>query len=437
VYPSREQVAEDLRLLARNWRLLRIYSADQHSEDVLRVIREEKLDMAVMLGIWLSREPGKEEPNAHQIAAGIRMANEFEDIIVAVNVGNEVLIEWTAHPVPEKRMIRYVRQVRAAISQPVTVADNYVWWRDHGAALAREVDFIMMHTYPIWERLDIDEGLSYSIENFEGVRAAHPDMPIVIGEAGWASYTEGNLHVARAGDERKQARHYQELMAWARKEEITVFWFEAFDEPWKESGTERHWGLFTADRKAKPVMQELYSDLMPDGPTSPSYPERIEPVGPQLSVAFRADLARAIPDGSVNALGPGLGSSGVESYEGAEGGTALRLSFTGESWGGVYFNLDRHDASASRALAMRLKLPAGTTALELKLEGPETNGASVDLMDHVVGRDDAGWTSCSVPLVEFKGVDRSQLAVLGLWNPLDSKREFLVGDLVVDDIRFE
>ncbi|NIV45508.1 MAG: glycosyl hydrolase, partial [Gammaproteobacteria bacterium] len=40
--------------------------------------------------------------------------------------------------VEEEQVIRYVRQVKAAVTQPVTVADNYVWWRDHGAALARE-----------------------------------------------------------------------------------------------------------------------------------------------------------------------------------------------------------------------------------------------------------------------------------------------------------
>ena len=71
-------------------------------------------------------------------------------------------------------MIRYVREVKAGVHQPVTVADNYVWWRDYGAALAREVDFITMHTYPLWERKDIDEGLSFTIENYESVRAAHP-----------------------------------------------------------------------------------------------------------------------------------------------------------------------------------------------------------------------------------------------------------------------
>ena len=271
--PSQTQVEEDLRILARNWRFIRVYGADRHSEDVLEVIRREKIDLEVMLGIWLDREPGAEQDNARQIADGIRLANEYQDVVVAVNVGNEVLIEWTSHPVREERVIRYVREVKAGVTQPVTVADNYVWWRDHGTALAREVDFITIHSYPLWERKDIDEGLSYTVENYEAVRAAHPGKPVVIGEAGWATYTEGNLHVPRGGDERKQQRYYEELTNWARENAVTVFFFEAFDEPWKGTGTEGHWGLFTADRKAKPAMQKLYPELMPDGPTSPGYPE--------------------------------------------------------------------------------------------------------------------------------------------------------------------
>ncbi len=437
VYPSQDQVAEDLRILARNWRLIRVYGANRHGEDVLEVIRRENIDLKVMLGIWLGREPGAEHGNARQIANGIRLANEYEDVVVAVNVGNEVLIEWTAHPVREEQVIRYVREVKAAVTQPVTVADNYVWWRDHGAALAREVDFIAIHVYPLWEGKDIDEGLSYTVANYEAVRAAHPDRTIVIGEAGWATYTEGNLHVPRGGDERKQQRYYEELTAWARENEVTVFFFEAFDEPWKGTGTEGHWGLFTVDRKAKPAMQKLYPDLMPDGPTSPSYPERIAAAGPDIAVALRADLAEVIRNGSVNPLGPGVSACGVVPMEEAEGGTALRLAFTGESWGGVYFMLGRYDASAASALAMRLKMPDEVAMLELKLEGQETKSQSVNLVEHAAGREEAGWRTFIVPLAEFDEIDLSQVTILGLWNPSDQAEAFVPCEVIVDDLRFE
>jgi hypothetical protein len=390
-----------------------------------------------MLGIWLGREPGAEQGNARQIADGIRLANEYEDVVVAVNVGNEVLIEWTAHPVPEEQVIRYVREVKEGVTQPVTVADNYVWWRDHGTALAREVDFITMHTYPLWERKDIDEGLSYTVANYEEVRAAHPDRAIVIGEAGWATYTEGNLHVPRGGDERKQKRYYEELTGWARENKVTVFFFSAFDEPWKGTGTEGHWGLFTVDRKAKPVMQILYPELMPDGPTSPGYPEQIAAAGPDIAVALRTGFANAVQNGSVNPLGPGVRTSGVVPVAGAEGGTALKLAFTGESWGGVYFILGKHDASAAGAVAMRLRLPDEVVALELKLEGPETNTQSVNLIEYATDRDQAGWRTFAVPLAEFDEIDLSQVTILGLWNPSDRAEAFLPCEVIVDDIRFE
>ena len=436
-YPSQDQVAEDLSILARNWRLIRVYKADRHGEDILAVIRREKIDLKVMLGIWLDGEPVAEQSNAQQIANGIRLANEYKDVVVAVNVGNEVLVEWTAHPVTENQVIRYVREVKAGVSQPVTVADNYVWWRDHGAELAREVDFITMHSYPLYERKDIGQGLSYTVENYEGVRAAHPTKTIVIGEAGWATYADSNLNVPRAGNERKQQRYYKQLTNWARKNQVTVIFFEAFDEPWKGSGTEGHWGLFTVDRKAKRVMRKLYPELMPDGPTSPSYAKQMASFGPDIAVALRADFASVLRNGSVNLLGPGLKTSGAVPMEEAEGGAALRLAFTGENWGGVYFILGKYDASAASAVSMRLRLPDEVAGLELKLEGPATNAQSVNLIEHAGDRDEAGWRTFTVPLAEFEQVDLSRVVILGLWNPSDQMEALVPCELMVDDIHFE
>ncbi|HDQ44136.1 MAG TPA: glycosyl hydrolase [bacterium] len=270
-YPSREQVLEDLRILEKNWRIIRTYGADRHSEDVLEVIRENRLRLSVLLGIWLDGEPGNEAENAVQIENGIRLANAYPDVVVAVNVGNEILVHWSDHRVPEDRVIQYVRRVREEIRQPVTVADDVIYWREHGKALSEVVDFVSMHTYPMWWGQDIDDAMPMTRAHFQSVRDFLPDKTIVISEAGWATYTEGELHAPRAGDEIKQKRYFEELMAWAEQNGVTVFYFEAFDEPWKGTGTEGHWGLFTEGRKAKPAMQDWYPERMPDGPTSPVY----------------------------------------------------------------------------------------------------------------------------------------------------------------------
>ena len=286
VNPTEEEILEDLEILMNysNFRLIRLYDSRENSEAVLRIIRENDIDMKVMLGIWLSAElsnhegcPWLDEPipdseleenkvlNRREIERGIQLAREYEDIIVAVNVGNEALVSWTDHLVETDTVIEYVKQVKNAVSQPVTVAENYFWWATEGLVLAKEVDFIGVHTYPVWEEKDIDEGLSYTIENLQLVRDALPDSPMVIAEAGWATIAS---EFGERASEEKQMRYYKELFDWATEMNITTFWFEAFDEDWKGDpndplGAEKHWGLFTVDREAKLLMQHKYPELVP------------------------------------------------------------------------------------------------------------------------------------------------------------------------------
>jgi len=163
-------------------------------------------------------------------------------------------------------VIAYVKQVKDAIDQPVTVAENYKWWAESGADLARELDFIGLHVYPVWEGKDIEEGMPYTIANVQEVANALPRARIVITEAGWAT---GASEFGERASEEKQKRYCEDLIAWAAEMNITTFLFEAFDEDWKGNpddpqGAEKHWGLFTIDRKAKLVMQDKYPDLVPE-----------------------------------------------------------------------------------------------------------------------------------------------------------------------------
>ena len=277
IEPSDAQILEDLEILVdHGFGLIRMYDVDNKTQRTLALIREHDLPMTMLLGIWLRAEfsnhegcPWLDEPipeeelaanalaNAQEVALGIELAREYEDIVVAVNVGNEALVDWNDHMVPLENVIEYVNQVKSAISQPVSVADNYVWWAEEGAPLAAEVDFLGIHTYPAWEEKTIEEALPYTIDNLERVRAALPDKPIAILEAGWA--TTASEFGDRA-NEASQARYYHEIREWAEQANMTVFFFEAFDEPWKGNpdnplGAEKHWGIFFVDRTPKQVMQ--------------------------------------------------------------------------------------------------------------------------------------------------------------------------------------
>jgi exo-beta-1,3-glucanase (GH17 family) len=276
VNPSREEILEDLNILAaHDFNLIRLYDAGANSLTTLQLIREHALPIKVLLGMWLQAEfsnhegcPWLQEPipeaelaanallNAAEVSRGIEMANEFSDIVIAVNVGNEALVDWNDHMVPLENVIEYVRRVKASIAQPVTVADNYEWWIRDGAPLAAEVDFLGVHTYPAWEEKPIGQALSYTIENLQRVHAALPGRPLAILEAGWASTA---IEFGGRASEANQARYFRELYDWARNTNTTVFFFEAFDEPWKGNpdnalGAEKHWGVFKVDRMPKQVM---------------------------------------------------------------------------------------------------------------------------------------------------------------------------------------
>jgi len=285
VNPSTDEILEDLEILvAHDFRLIRLYDSGENSALTIELIRKHRLPIKVMLGIWLEAEisnhegcPWLDEPipeselaanaehNAAELQRGIDLAREFEDVVVAVNVGNEALVSWNDHMVPVETIISYVRRVKAAIEQPVTVAENYVWWMQDGEELAAAVDFLGVHTYPEWEGKTIDEGLAYTIENVEGVRAALPDKPIAILEAGWATVAE---EFGERANEANQARYYREIQDWAHATNTTVFFFEAFDEPWKGNpdaplGAEKHWGLFNVDRTPKQLLRESPSANRP------------------------------------------------------------------------------------------------------------------------------------------------------------------------------
>jgi len=278
IFPSDAQILEDLRILAyqEGFGLIRLYDSQQNSADVLRLIQEHQIPLKVMLGIWLNAELSNHEgcswiteptpdhilaenaaSNRAEVESGIRLANQFPDIVVAVNVGNESLVTWNDHLVSLDSMISHLKRVKAAIAQPVTTADNYKVFAHHGAALAKHLDFLAVHTYPVWEHKTINDALAYTIENLKETRAVLPDIPLVIAEAGWPSTSSEFPQEANVAN---TARHFQELMDFGRAHQMTVFWFEAFDEDWKGDpdnplGAEKHWGLYYADRSPKSPSQ--------------------------------------------------------------------------------------------------------------------------------------------------------------------------------------
>jgi exo-beta-1,3-glucanase (GH17 family) len=267
IYPSYEEIKEDLLILAKNWKYLRLYDCSPHAESVLNVIDREKLRFKVMLGTDMAAEmsnphcpwgadfsdatlDANKQHNSDEVDRAIALSNRYADIVFSLSVGNEASVEWTDHMVPVDRLVSYVKKIKLAIRQPVTFCENYDPWTYKLEPLAAVLDFISVHTYPAWEYRTMEDALEYTKQNYHST----------------ASNGRG-IEPWNASEE-LQASYYEQLLEWTTEEKVLTFVFEAFDEPWKGSPDpqepEKHWGLFDVERKPKLVMRNTYSELLPD-----------------------------------------------------------------------------------------------------------------------------------------------------------------------------
>jgi len=336
IEPTIVQLKEDLKLLsAMNIKVLRTYNVhNKEVSNLLLAIRELKkensnFEMYLMLGAWIDCKNAwtslppihnvESDRNAIEIAEAVRLSNEYPDIIKIIAVGNEAMVKWAAsyyvEPAIILKWVNHLQKLKKEKKLPenlwVTTSDNFASWgggdKEYHVEdlnqIIKAVDYISMHTYPMhdthyhpvfWgilesekqlpEKQKIDAAMlrsrDYAINQYKSVynymKSLGVDKPIAIGETGWASLAS-DLYGdsgSKATDEYKSAVFYQLMREWSNKEKISLFYFEAFDEQWKDSGnpkgSENHFGLINLQNQAKYALWEMvdkgvFKNLTRDG----------------------------------------------------------------------------------------------------------------------------------------------------------------------------
>lgn len=323
VQPTVEQLKEDMQILhAMGIRLLRTYNVQLvHASNVLEAIHQLKqanpsFEMYVMLGAWIDCKNAwtdlppdhnvESEANADEINRAVALAKKYPDIVKIIAVGNEAMVKWaTAYFVQADVILKWVTHLQDLKQQGelpkdlwITSSDNFASWGGgdpvyHTPDLERliaAVDFISLHTYPMhdthynpdfWGISENEMALSkveqikiamlrvknYAMTQYQNttnyVKSLGMEKDIHIGETGWATYSNGHYGNAgsKATDEYKEGLYYQMMRDWTNSEGISCFFFETFDEIWKDAanpeGSENHFGLFTIDGQAKYALWEL------------------------------------------------------------------------------------------------------------------------------------------------------------------------------------
>lgn len=284
-----EMVIQDLNLLKKaGFSMIRIFNSDEKvALRTLRVISDpaNNLDFKVYLGMWMAGYNDAE--NKAQIAYGVALANSFPDIVLAVSVGNETLVNWSDHAMNPKVLAAHLASVRSQIKQPVTTDDNWAYYAAADRSILDTIDFAAVHTYAMidthynptfWDWMQLGEkdltkrnavkmmdlALAASKSDYNRARAyldskGLATMPIIIGETGWkAEDSSGANWYKYLAHPVNQKMYFERLMTWANEGKTgagpkSIFYFEAFDEQWKSSDDK--WGLFNKNREARYVIQ--------------------------------------------------------------------------------------------------------------------------------------------------------------------------------------
>lgn len=246
-FPTDEQLAADLDLLARNSDALRTYGATD-MPSLLELAGDR--DLLVTAGAWL--DPDKEK-NERELAALIEAAKKMRHV-ERLMVGNEAILRGD---LTVDELIGYLDRVRKAQRKPVSTAEPWHVWLKN-PELARHVDYITVHLLPYHEGLPVEAAVEYALQRYDEVAKAFPRKKIVIGEIGWPS--KGPVIGAAEPTLDNQARFVREFLTHPRTPRLDYFLMEAIDQPWKfdfEGWAGAYWGMYNADREQKYALEGI------------------------------------------------------------------------------------------------------------------------------------------------------------------------------------
>lgn len=288
--------------------------------------QDPNFEMYVMLGIWidalnswtnLTVEHDKDNPkNFDEIAKAKELALKYPDIVKVLAVGNEAMVDWAPYHVTPQIILNHVEDLQqwklgseSTKDIWVTSSDNYAVWSGQDAngnqseqavlkALIKAVDYVSLHTYALhdthyhpdfsqqWKVPQSEQNLTKQEQIDSAMKRAYQHTlgqiqvaqsfinrvdamkPIHLGETGWSSISTDGLGAGgtQAADEYKQKRFYDDMRAWSDQFGASLFFFQAFDEPWKgdannPSHSEKHFGLIDINCSVKHVLWQQVDAL--------------------------------------------------------------------------------------------------------------------------------------------------------------------------------
>ncbi|KAL4809519.1 glycoside hydrolase superfamily [Aspergillus unguis] len=259
---SIQDYKDDFDAISHLTKLVRIYSASNCDTAKNIVPAAKAKGFQVVLAVW----PDTDESFNQDFEALKKTVPGNEKYIHAITVGSETLYRGD---LSAQDLLKRINQVKKEFDGvEVGLVDSWNKFADGTAdpIIAGGVTYVLANGFAYWQGTDVDNSTSTYFDDMAQAKAHiekvagdnAKNIRFGNGETGWPTDGGSDYGPAKAGT--KNAEKYYKnsvcpMLAWG----IDVFYFEAFDETWKpdskgdngEVKDEKHWGLFTDDRKSK------------------------------------------------------------------------------------------------------------------------------------------------------------------------------------------
>ncbi len=222
-------------------------------------LKAKQQGFSTAVGAYIGTDPAV---NNAQIANLISAA-QAGNVSLAI-VGNEYLLANDNSPNPdpqaESKLIAYIQQVKAQTNINVTYADTWDEIVNKHPNVMKAVDVIAVNIYPFYENATIDQALAKLQSDYQLTVQAANGKQVIITETGWpSSGASPSFSPAAAPSAANAAKYFNDVENWARTSNISLFYFSAFDEPYKANYNDyASWGIWDTNGNMKPGTASVF-----------------------------------------------------------------------------------------------------------------------------------------------------------------------------------
>ncbi|KAJ2931762.1 hypothetical protein H1R20_g5495, partial [Candolleomyces eurysporus] len=268
-----ENTIRDIQLISQLTKRIRLYGADcNQTAQVLEAIVQTKVDMEVFTGIYVVADDhdaylrqrdlikGAIETYGTKHIAGVTVGNEFMLNVTDVNSG--VGLEGAAILLAD---IEDTKQMLADMNLdkhiPVGNSDAGSFF---ATSVLEAVEYGLSNVHAWFANTTAEGAAPWVFDFFQESNltpaAALPNKPAMyIAETGWPTKSSDVANANNGGSDASEANlqvFLDTFVCQANDQGVHYFFFEMFDEEWKDikfGGVEGWWGLFNKDRTLKNV----------------------------------------------------------------------------------------------------------------------------------------------------------------------------------------